>query len=387
MRKIMFTSVSILIFLLLNGSTSASTEDMFSEIKPPEPNNGLVFEIALPKQEYFFFEPVTVYARFKNTTDRAMAIVLQSNGSSSIDSKLIWDSSSLDDKAHRPITYSSLFENMIIIPGKGTAYFALPDRMFPIGKTKIRIEYRHFQDYNQPSLAGINLWQGTINSNELMVVSLDKKNLTPEEMKQVNDKIRRNIELLSNGDNLRNLRAEAQLIALSRYAVPTLVENLRSKNSRLRAATVDTLGRIADKTLCDERGYERNVSFLDDLLAAYDKEKDFAIKERILNTLIFFKDVEAGELPRIVQTLKEATNEEDMNLRRTGALILLKVSKKDGIPLVINKMADQTYFGEGAYQQVLLNTLREETGQNFGRSSKDWQNWWEKNRDNFITNN
>ena len=102
MEKVIFISLSLSIVLLFCGSTSASIEDMFSGIEPSEPNNGLVLEIALPKQEYFFFEPVTVFARFRNTTDSTIALALESIGLSGIDSKITWKSTSLEEKKLRP---------------------------------------------------------------------------------------------------------------------------------------------------------------------------------------------------------------------------------------------------------------------------------------------
>jgi len=379
MKKIISVKFSLFIVLFVCGSVSAGIDELFTDIESPASKDGLVFEIALPKETYFYFEPVTFYARFRNTSDSTIAVVLEEGGLTGIASKLFWESSPLDGKQHRPALYSSTLQNMFLIPGHGTVSFVLPDNMFSVGRTRIAAQYSHTNLYEPSPLEGVRVWQGRIKSNELVVDVQDKETLTSEELRLVNEKIWRHIGLFSTSDWYSGYRAENHLILMSKYSVPILKECLRHEDSYIRAHAINALGRIANKGLAKEIGFKRDVSSLDDLISSYDREMDPSIKEKVALALMYFKDVEPEKRALVVRTLRKAINHTDKSLRRTAAVSLLRFNKKDGIPEVIDKIEDKTYFGEEG-QKSVLRVLQEETGQNFGPSSKTWKEWWEKNK-------
>lgn len=364
MRMAPWLQISVSMVSVFCGNLSAGVEDMFAGIQSPPPQKGLVFEIAVAKQAYFFFEPVTVFAQFRNTTDRPIALAFETDGRMGIASKMRWKSSSLDGKGSSPNTVGSTLENVLLIPEHGAVYVALPDKMFPIGRTEVSIEYHHSQGYAQPPLAGAEIWQGTIKSNTIVITSENKETLTPEEQKQVTEKIWRHIEVFKSEDSMTSYLAQGHLIPLAKYSVPILRECLTNKDSRIRSRAIETLGKIANTEIAQKNGIERDVSSLDDLIAAYDRERDPRMKETVVNALLNFRDMSPEKHAGIVRTLQKAINHTDKPLRSTGAAVLLRISPKDGIPEVIDKIADSTYFGQE--QNSILGVLKEETGQDFG---------------------
>ncbi len=379
MIKTAWIQRTVFISLLMCGRLSAQIEELFAGIEPPQSENGLVIEIALVKQTYFSFEPITVLARLRNVTDRVIAVVLEGRGLSGIDSKLTWEPSSPDGKQARPSIAGSVLQNVFLIPKHGTAYFALPDKMLPVGTTKLSIQYRHSQEYKQPPIVGVEMWQGRIKSNEVAVVVQDKKILTSDEQALVKEKIDRHISLFASADWQTRYLAEDHLVTMSRYSVPALVECLKHENSLVRESAIDALARIANKKIAEEAGFERDVSFLDELLSAYDRERNPEMKSLIVYALWAFRDVEPEKRARIVQTLRKALNHTDKSLRKSGASILLRVSKEDGIPEVIDKLSDDTYFSDEG-RRIVLRVLTEETGQDFGTSASEWKAWWQENK-------
>jgi len=375
MKKMISVQFSLFIVLFLCGSVSAGIEELFTDIESPASKDGLVLEIALPKETYFYFEPVTFYARFRNTTDSTIAVVLEEGGLTGIASRLYWESSPLDGMEHRPDPYSTTIPNMFLIPGHGTVNFALPDKLFSVGRTRIAAQYSYTNLYPPSPLEGISVWEGKIKSNELVVVVQDKETLTSEELRLVNEKIWRHIGLFSTSDRFTGYRAEGHLIRMSKYSVPILKECLRHKDSFIRLHAISALGRIADKGLAKEIGFRRDVSSLDDLISSYDREIDPSIKQEVVSALMYFKDVEPEKHDLVIHTIRRAINHTDKSLRRTAAVVLLRFSKEDGIPVVIDKIGDKTYFGEVG-QKIVLGVLQEETGQNFGPSSRKWKEWW-----------
>jgi hypothetical protein len=379
MTEVAWLRRTVFVLCLLCGRVSAQIEGLFTGIEPPVSQNGLVIEIALTKQAYFLFEPVTVLARFRNVTDRVVAVVLEGHGLSGIDSKLSWEQSSLDGKQRHPNVGGSALQNVFLIPEHGTVYFALPDKMFPVGTTKLSIQYRHSQEYRQTPIAGAEVWQGQIRSNEVVVVVQDKKTLTPEEQTLIKEKIDRHIALFSSGDWQTRYLAEGHLVLMSRYSVPALVECLKHENSSVRESAIDALARIANKRIAEEAGFERDISFLDALLSAYDRERNPETKSQIVYALWAFRDLEPEKLTRIVQTLRKAFSHTDKSLRKSGAVILLRVSKEDVISEVIDRIGDDTYFGDEG-RRIVVRVLEEETGQHFGTSTSEWKAWWQQNK-------
>jgi len=343
---------------------SASVEDMFAGIQSPPPQKGLVFEIAVPKQTCFFFEPVTVFARFRNTTDSPIALAFETDGQKGIASKMNWTCSSADGKRVAFSVLGSILENVLLIPEHGAVYVALPDKIFPIGRTEISIEYSHSQGYAQPPLLGAEMWQGTIKSNTIVITSENKETLTPEEQKQVTEKIWRHIETFKSEDSMTSYFAQGHLIPLAKYSVPILRECLTSRDSRIRCHAIETLGKIANTEITQKNGVERDVSSLDDLIAAYDRERDPQIKLMVVDALANFKGMPAEKHARIVRTLLKAIDHPNTGLHSIAAAALLQMSPEDGIPKVIDKMADSTYFGD--YQSNIAELLKKQTGQDFG---------------------
>lgn len=380
MRLARWIPPSILVaVLLLYSRSSAQIEQFFATLEVPASEDGLVFEIALPKHTYFFFEPLTVLARFRNVGDEEIALVLEEMGLSGIDSKLSWEFSSPGGQQHRPTVGGSSLHNVLVIPRNGSVFFALPDRMFPVGTTKIAIQYSHLEEPKQTPLPGAQVWRGQIRSNEVTVVVQDKETLTREEQASVEDKVRRHVDLFSTGDWATGYRAESYLVRVSKYSVPILLESLRHGSSLVRAHSVDTLGRIADKELAEELGFNRDTSFLNELLLQYDRERDPVIKAKIVYALVCFKDTEAEQRMRIVETLRTALSNPDRSLRKAGAVALLTVSPSDGIPEVIKRIGDTVCFGDEG-QRIVLRVLQEETGQDFGASPSQWMRWWQKHQ-------
>jgi hypothetical protein len=364
MRIAAWLQISMCIVGLFSKSLCGGVEDMFAGIQSAPPENGLVFEIAVPKQTYFFFEPVTVLARFRNTTDNPVALAFETDRRVGIARKLRWNSSSLDGKPSFPSTVGSTLENVLLIPEHAAVYVALPDKMFPIGRTEISIEYNHSQGYAQPPLVGAEIWQGTVKSNTIVITSEHKETLTPEEQKQVTEKIWRHIEVFKSEDSMTSYLAQQHLIPLAKYSVPILRGCLTNKDRRIRLRAIETLGKIANTEITQKNGVERDVSSLDDLIAAYDRERDPQIKLMVVDALANFKGMPAEEHARIVQTLLKAIDHPNRGLHSTAAAVLLQMSPKDGIPEVIDKMADSTYFGD--YQSNIVELLKKETGQDFG---------------------
>jgi len=379
MRTIASLRLSLLAVTLSCGHLSAQIEGLFAGIEPGEPRNGLILEIAVPKQTYFSFEPVAVFARFRNVADQAIALVPEERSRAGIASKLSWESSPVTGDPHAPNTAGSTLHNLLLIPSHGTVYFALPDCMFSVGTTNVRIRYRHSQSYEQPSLAGADVWQGTVNSNELVIAVQDKQRLTEEERALVENKIRRHIEAFKNEDAMTRYLAAGHVVRLAKYSVRPLLNSLKHENALVRVGAIDALARIADKGIAKTVGFERDVSFLDDLLRAYDRERETAIREKLVYALVAFKDVDEEKRARIVQTLRKAVNSREKSLRLAGGCVLLRVSRKNGIPEVIDRIGDDAYFGDEG-QRIVLRMLQEETGQSFGPSSQQWRKWWRENR-------
>ena len=379
MRTLAWLRISVSMVGLFCGSAYASVEDMFADIEAPPAKNGLVLEIAVPKHTYFMFEPVTVFARFRNTQDTAIALVFEEDGMKGIASKINWNFSAIDGKHHRPDTVGSTVENMLLIPAGGSIYLALPDKLFPAGTTEASIEYKHSRANSQARLADAEVWEGAAKSNTIVITSKNKEKLTPEEQKQVTDKISRHIEVFRGGDRVKGYLAQSHLIALSKYSVPILVMCLKDKDVQVRAHAIETLGKIANKELAERNGFVRDVSSFDDLVAAYDREREPWMKQRVIAALGNFDDMAAENQRRLVETARKALDHPDKGLRAFGASALLRVSPKDGIGEIIDKMADDSYFGNDQWD--ILNALKKATGQDFGTSSSQWQKWWRENRD------
>jgi hypothetical protein len=363
---------------LFCGNLSAAVEDMFAGIQPPAPEKGLVFEIAVPKQTYFYFEPVTVFARFRNTTGNPTALAFETDGRRGIASKMNWTWSSPDGKRVGFSVSGGILKNVLLIPGHGALYVALPDKMFRVGRREFSIEYKHSQEYVQPPLAGAEMWHGTVTSNTIVITVENKETLTPEEQKQVTEKIWRHIEVFKSEDSLTSYLAQGHLIPLARYSVPILRGCLRHEDRAVRLRAIETLGKIANTEIAQKNGVERDVSSLDDLIAAYDRERDPRIKVMVVDALANFKGMPAEKGARIVQTMRKAIDHPDTYLHTIAAAALLNMSPKDGIPKIIDKMADGTYFGD--LQQQTVEKLKKATGQDFGTSSRRWKEWWEKNK-------
>jgi hypothetical protein len=351
--------VCLLTICLFCGSLSASIQDMFDKIESSEPNNGLVFKIAVPKQTYFLFEPVTIYGQLINRTDSTIAVVLDDQKLYGIRSMLHWEFSSLRMQ-RRPNISGSTLSDVFFIPEYGSIYFALPDILFSIGQTKLSVRYKYFQDYNQPPFDGAKIWQGEVKSNELEVTIQDKDTLTLEEQKIVEEKIRRHIHVFKSTDDESILYlAEGDLVRLAKYSVPILVKYLNDGNSQVRAHVVSSLGRIADKGISEAIGFKRDISFLDDLISTYDRERDTQVKRNLVYAFRCFNDIEPDKLERVVKILRKAINQPDKNLREAGASVLLGISKKEGIPEVIDKIRDKNYFGDEG-QQIVSRILKQE---------------------------
>ena len=364
MRMAAWLQITIFVVGAFSGSLSAGLEDIFAGIQPPPQEGGLVFEIAVPRHRYFFFEPVTVFARFRNTTDNPIALAFETDARTGIASKMNWTCSSPDGKRIAFSVFGSILENVLLIPEHGAVYVALPDKMFPVGPTEVSIEYQHSQDYSQSPLAGTQMWQGTVKSNTIAITSENKETLTPEEQKQVTGKIWRHIELFRSEDSLTSLLAQGQLIPLAKYSVPILRRCLTNKDRAVRLGAIETLGKIANAEIAQKNGIERDVSSLDDLIAAYDRERDPWIKAMVIGALSDFNGMPPEKHTRIVQTMRKAIDHPDKYLRTTAAVALLKTSPTDGIPEVIDKMADSTYFGD--QQSNIAELLKKQTGQDFG---------------------
>lgn len=370
--------VSMCIIGLSCGSLSAGLDDIFAGIQSPPPEKGLVFEIAVPKKTYFFFEPVTVFARFRNTMDDPIALAFEKDARLGIASKMRWTSSALDGRASSPNTVGSALDNVLCIPEHGAIYVALPDKMFPIGRTEISIEYSHSQEYVQPPLAGAEMWQGTVRSNTIVITSENKETLTSAEQKQVTEKIWRHIEAFKSEDLLTSYLAQGHLISLVKYSIPILRGCLTNSDRRIRCRTIETLGKIANTEIAQKNGVERDVSSLDDLTAAYDRERDPEVKLIAIDALSNFVGVPPEKHARIVQTMRKAINHPNRNLHTIGAAALLNFSPKDGISEIIDKIADSDYFGQD--QMSMLGLLKEKTGQDFGLASDKWKAWWQDNQ-------
>jgi hypothetical protein len=379
MRKVEWLLLSLCLVVLPSEHSAGQIEELFGETQTVAQQSGLILEIAVPKQTYFFFEPVTVFARFTNVTDRAIALVLEDNSLSGIESKLSWASSQPDGRQHSPDIAGSTLQNVFLIPRHQTLYFALPDKLFPIGTTTLSVQYSHSHRYKQPPLVGVEIWQGQVKSNELTLVVQDKQNLSPEEKLLVDDKIQRHVELFGSEDWRTRYLAANHLVRMPKYSVPVLVECLKHQNSLVRLSAIDALARIADPRIAEQVGFERNTSFLDDLLSAYERERLPLAKRNLVCALGAFRDAGPGERPRILKTLRKAMDHTDKSVRTAGAVILLETSRDDGIPEVIDRMKDSTYFGDEG-QQVVLRVLREKTGQDFGMSISEWKAWWRENK-------
>ena len=237
---------------------------------------------------------------------------------------------------------------------------------------------KHSQKYAQPPLAGAEMWQGTVTSNTIVITSKNKETLTPDEQKHVTEKIRRHIEVFKSDDSMRSYLAQGHLIPLAKYSVPVLRECLTNEDRRIRFRAIETLGKIANTEIAQKNGIERDVSSLDELIAAYDRERDPRIKEMVVSALSNFGGVPSEKQVRIVQRLQKALNHTDKRLRAMGAAVLLGVSPEDGIPEVIDKMTDPAYFGND--QSNILRLLKEATGQDLGTSASEWRAWWQKNK-------
>lgn len=384
-RMTALLQITIVVMGLFSGNLSAGVEDMFSSIQSPPPEKGLVFEIATPRQTYFSFEPVTVFARFRNTTDDPIALAFETDGLRGIASKLNWACSSPDGQPVAFSVFGNILENVLLVPEHGALYFALPDKVFPVGTTAVSIEYRCSQGYRQPSLAGAGMWQGTIKSNTITVTSEDKETLTPEEQEEVTEKIWRHIEVFKSEDRTTSYFAEQQLIPLAKYSVPILRECLTHEDRGVRFHAIEVLGKIANAEITEKNGVARDVSTLDDLIASYDREIDPQIKVMVVDALSNFRQMPADKHARIVQTMQKAINHPDEYLHTIAAAALLKLSPKDGIPEIIDKLADTTYFGGHQYSMGRL--LREATGQDFGTSASEWKAWWQQNKDKLAPGN
>lgn len=368
-----------LVLLSCSRANWAAIEELFPSQGATSPENGLLLEIAVPRQRHYFFEPVIIFARFTNVTDEPLALVVEERGLSGIDAKLSWQFSSLDGHQGRPSPIGITIQNALILPEHGAACFALPDKMFPIGRTRVSIQYKHIQKSKQPPLAGVRLWEGEIRSNELDIVVEDKRSLTPEEQALVDEKIHRHVELFEHPDPMVAYWAQGGLTRLGKYSVPVLVECLRQENARIQINAIETLGRIASAPLAHELGFERNVSFLNDLLSTYDKERNPNVKQAVVRALIEFRDAKPEQRARIVETLRKAIAHENKRLKVVGAAVLLQFSREDGVPEIINRIGDDAYFGDPGQQQV-LQVLQDITGQDFGASSSQWEKWWRENQ-------
>ncbi|OHB63791.1 MAG: hypothetical protein A2Y76_01990 [Planctomycetes bacterium RBG_13_60_9] len=371
--------ISMSIVGLFCGSLFAGVEEMFAGIQSPPAETGLVLEIAVPKPTCFVFESVTVFARFRNTGDNTIALVLEDDGRRGIANTIRWNLSVADGKRHVLYTSGSMAEHVLLIPGHGMMYVALPDKMFPTGMTELSIEYQYSQDSSQPPLAGTEIWQGTIRSNTIAITSENKETLTPDEQKQVREEISRHIALFRSGDSATAYLAENHLVALSKYSVPILLTCLKDEDFQVRAHAIRVLGRIANRGGAEAEGFVRDVSSLDDLIATYDRERDPEIKERVIGALLNFDDMPSEKHRRIVRILREALSHTNKSLRNAGGAVLLRVSPNDGIPEVIDKMSDPAYFGEE--QRNTLELLKKATGQDFGTSTNKWKAWWQENKD------
>ena len=380
MRKVDWLLLSLCLVVLSSEHSAAQMEELFGETQTPAQQGGLVLEIAMPKQTYFFFEPVTVFARFTNVTDRAIALVVEDTSLCGIESKLSWTFSQLDEKQHSPDIAGSAFQNVVLIPRRQALYFALPDKLFPIGTTTLSVQYSHSHSYKQPPLVEAEIWQGQVRSNEFTLVVQDKQSLSPEERLLVDDKIRRHMELFGSEDWRTRYLAANYLVRIPKYSVPVLVECLKHQNSLVRLSAIDALHRIADPRIAEEVGFERNTSFLNDLLLAYEREREPLAKRNLICALGAFKDASGVERPRLTAVLRKAIDHTNESVRTAGAIALLGVSKNDGIAEVIGRLEDKTYFGDEG-QQIVLRVLRAETGQDFGTSASEWKAWWQKNKD------
>jgi len=369
----------VMVLLSCHRTGWASLEELFPSQGATPPENGLVLEIAVPKQRHFFFEPVIIFARFTNVTDEPIALVVEERGLSGIDAKLSWQFSSLDGHQGRPSPIGIAVQNALVVPEHGAVCFALPDKMFPIGKTRTSIQYKHLEESKRPPLGGVRLWQGEVKSNELEIVIEDKKDLTPEDRRSVDEKIRRHVELFESPDPMVAYWAQGGLTRLGKYSVPVLVESLRRENRPVQINAIETLGRIASATLASELGFERDVSCLNELLSTYNRERNVAIKQAVVRALIEFRDVEPEQRAQIVQTLRAGIKHGNKSLRVVAAAVLLQVSREDGIAEVIDRIGDDAYFGETGQQQV-LQVLQDTTGQKLGPSPSEWNKWWRENK-------
>lgn len=376
--------MSVVIASSFCTTLSANVEDMFVGIQSPPPENGLVFEIAVPKQTYFFFEPVTVFVRFRNVSNNPIALIFEQDALRGIASKMSWKFSSLDGRSHSPSTYGSTIENVLLIPAQGAIYVALPDKMFFVGRSEIRIEYKHSQSGSQPPLADAKVWEGAITSNALVIIVERKDALTTEEQERVTEKIRRHISIFRSDDPTTSYLAEQQLIPLAKYSVPILLRCLTDEDGRIRSHAIETLGAIANTEVAQKNGIERDTSFLDALIAAYSRERETEIKATVVNEMANFYDAPPEMLARIVPTLRKAVEHPNKNLRAAGARVLLGISPGDGIQEVVDRISDGEYFG--TQQGSILGALKQASGQDFGTDANKWRSWWLENRKKFKGN-
>jgi hypothetical protein len=365
--------------LLSSERSAAQIDELFGEIQVPAQEDGLILEIAVQKQTYFFFEPVTVFARFINVTDRAIALVVEGSSLCGIESKLSWTSSQPDGKQHRSNITGGTLQNAFLIPCHQALYFALPDRLFPIGTTTLSVQYSHSHSGKQPPLLGVEIWQGEVKSNELTLVVQDKQTLSPEEELLLDEKIRRHVELFGSEDWRTRYLAANHLVRMPKYSVPVLVECLGDQNSLVRLSATDALARIANPQISEEIGFERDTSFLGDLLLAYEREREPLAKRNLIYALSDFRDVCPEERPRLIAVLRKAMDHTDKSVRTAGAIVLLGVSKKNGIPEVIGRLENKDYFGDEG-QRIVLRVLQDTTGQSFGASGSQWKKWWRENQ-------
>ena len=354
-------------------------EGNYAKAGPPE-GTDVKLQISLPKNRFFFGEPVNVFARFINTTDVPVGIVLtEEPGIFGIESDIIaWEFIETPLPNDRSVLMG-VAPSLGLIPPKGEFHMVLADKLFPVGKSRFKIEYRP-EVSDLKKTVGIAVVEEKLTSNELTVEIYEKAELDQDEKAVVERKIQRHIEEFLRDDPARQYIAQSHLIRLSRYSVPLLRECLQHKSSRVRANAVETLGRIADKKLAEEKGFTRDASCVQDLVKLYGTERVGSVRVKIIYALAFFSDVSDKNRELVCTTLKNGIEDRDKNARGAAGLVLLVVDKSQGIPAAIDKLAAEEYYPH-EFRQMIYNSLKKETGQDFGLAeTAKWKDWWEKHK-------
>ncbi len=144
--------------------------------------------------------------------------------------------------------------------------------------------------------------------------------------------------------------------------VQPLIDVVKDKDEdeEVRTQTIETLGKIKDQRI------------IEPLIEAITDENSEVRKLAIetLKTLGKIND------PRIVEPLIDATKDEDSDVRVLAIDTLGDIKDPKTIPALIDALKDEHWHVQWAARRALVDM----TGNDFGASWGNWQEWWNKNK-------